>query len=108
MQVVEYVLVEQVTLVEQEDRVDVLLAELTDMTGHLVENTSGGCLGRETQREADLAVEIAATEGGVVAVGQSEAGFGQPSPQRAQDARLANAGLAGEQDVGVFLAGLDQ
>ena len=45
---------------------------------------------------AELAVEVAAAEGGVVAVGEPITGFGQPVAHGAQDAGLADALLSDE------------
>jgi len=47
------------------------------------------------QCDAELAIEVAATERGIVAVGQAETCRGDPVAQRAQDAGLAHARLAG-------------
>src|SRR5690606_42095143 len=52
-----------------------------------------------TRRSSDL---------DVVAVGQSEAGLGQAMPERAQHARLADAGLAREDGVTALAARLDE
>ncbi len=48
----------------------------------------------QAERVAEVAVEVAASEGGVAAVGESEAGLGEVASQGAQDAGLADAGLA--------------
>ena len=97
VQMVERVLVEQVGLVEEEDGVDALAAELLDVGGDGVEDGGRGGRRREAEGEAELAVEVAAAEGGVVAVGEAEALLGEAVAQRAQHAGLADAGLAGEQ-----------
>ena len=73
MEVAEDVGVEQVRFVEEEDWVDAGGGELVDLGGDGVEDGGGGGLGREPERGADLTVEVAAAEGGVVAVGQAEA-----------------------------------
>ena len=70
---VQHVLVEQVRLVEQEDRVHALFAELFDVRADGVEDACRGCGGREAERDAELPIEIAATEGCVVAVGEAKA-----------------------------------
>ena len=75
VQVAEDVGVEQVRLVDEQDRVDASGGELVDLGGDGVEDGGGGGLGREPERGADLPVEVAATERGVVAVGQPEALF---------------------------------
>ena len=108
VQVVERVLVQQVRLVEQEDGVEVVAAEVLDVGADREEERGGGRRGREAEREAELAVEVAAAERGVVAVGQAEAGLGQALAQRAQHAGLADAGLAGEQHRGALAERLDE
>jgi len=94
---VECVLVEEVGFVEEEDGMDALARELFDVGRHGVEKVAGGGSGREAEGEAELAVEVAATEGGVVRVGQAIAGRGDAVAQRAQDTGLADAGFADEQ-----------
>ena len=84
-------------LVEEEDRVNTLAAKIFDMGGD-GEKESRSCGGRrEPQGEAELAIEIAAAEGGVVAVGQAKAGLRQPVAQGTQDAGFASTGIAGQQ-----------
>lgn len=66
----ERVLVEQVRLIEQEDRVLPRFPSIRDVHAHGVEEGYGGGRGRQAQGGAELAVEVAAPEGGVVAVGE--------------------------------------
>ena len=73
---VESVLVQEVGFVEEKDRVDALARQLLDVGRHGVEEVAGGGRGREAECEAELAVEVATTERGVVRVGQSVAGGG--------------------------------
>lgn len=80
-EVVEGLLVEEVGLVEQEDGMDALAGELLDVTRHGVEEIAGG--GCEAEREAELAVEVAAAESGGVGVGQVVAGGGDAVAERA-------------------------
>ena len=56
----------------------------------------------------ELAVEVATAEGGIVAVGQPEAGGGDAVAKRAQHAGLADAGLTDEDDRGALVEGLEQ
>ena len=63
---VEGVLVQEVGFFEEEDRMDSLAGELLDVGRHGVEEVAGGGDGREAEGEAELAVEVAAPEGGVV------------------------------------------
>lgn len=81
MEVVEGVLVQEVGLVEEEDGMDALAGELLDVGRHGVEEVAGG--GRQAEGEAELAVEVAAGEGGVVGVGQAVAGGGDAVEDRA-------------------------
>jgi hypothetical protein len=83
VQVGEHLLVEEVRLVDEEDRVHALLGELLDVGGDAVEDRRGGGVRGEAQGEAELAVEVAAAERGVVAVGEPEARGGR----RARSAR---------------------
>ncbi len=59
-----------------------------------VEDGGRGRRRGEPQGDAELAIEVAAAEGDVVAVGQAEAGVREAMPQGAQHAGLADAGLA--------------
>jgi hypothetical protein len=105
VQVVEHVLVEQVGLVEEKDGVHALSAEIFDVRGDGEEDGGSGGGRGQAEGETELSVEIAAAEGGIVAVGEAEARLGKPVPQGAQHARLAGAGLSGEQDGGVLVDG---
>ena len=84
MKVLEDLLVEEVGLVEEEDGVDALLAELTDVLVDRVEDRGRRGARAQAEREAELPVEVASPEGGVVAVGQAEAGLGQAMAERAR------------------------
>ena len=59
---VESVLVQEVGFVEEKDRVDALARQLLDVGRHGVEEVAGGGGGREPEREAELAIEVAAAE----------------------------------------------
>ena len=91
---VERVLVQQVRFVEQEDRMHALAGELLDMGTDGAEEISGRGATGEAESVAELAIEVAPAEGGVVAVGQAEAALRERMTQGAQHARLADAGLA--------------
>jgi hypothetical protein len=69
--------VQQVSFVDEQHGVDVVAAELSDMRADGVEYGSGGCGRCQSEREANVSVEVAATERGVVAVRQPKAVFGQ-------------------------------
>lgn len=100
--------VEQVGLVEEEDGVDAGLCELMNLRGDRVEDGRGGGLGGEAEGDAQLPIEIAAAEGGVVAVGEAEALPGEALAQSAQDAGLADAGLAREEHGVTGFDGVDE
>ena len=72
VQVIEYVLVKQVSLVEKEDGVDLLFGEIFDVRADGVEDGGGSRRRREAERQADLSIEVAAAEGRVMAIGESE------------------------------------
>src|SRR5689334_7141187 len=73
VQVIERVLVEQVRLVDQEHRMDALLGALLDVAGDGIEQGAGGGSRREAERDAELAIEVAPAERGIVVVGEPEA-----------------------------------
>src|SRR5581483_10249688 len=106
---VESVLVKQVGLVEQEGGMDALGSAVLDVAAELVEQAAGGDRRRrQAEREAELAIEVAAAEGGVVAIGEAEAGGGDAMPERAQDTGLADARLTDEDDGGALVERLEQ
>ena len=77
VQMVERVLVQEVALVEEEDGVDAVAAEVLHVRRDRVEDGGGRRRRRETEGDAELAVEIAPAEGDVMAVGEAEAGLGR-------------------------------
>ena len=87
---------------------DALAAEVVFVLVDRVEDGSGGGLGVEANDEAELPVEVASAEGGVVAVGQSEAGVRKAPSEGFQHAGLVDAGLAGEEGVAALFAALDE
>jgi len=88
--------------------VNAVAAEIFDVAGDGEEDGSGAGGGGQAEGETELAVEIAAAEGGVVAVGEAKAGHGELVAEGAQDTGLADAWLAGERDGGALVEGLDQ
>src|SRR5215831_3436213 len=76
-----------------------LLGQVLDVGGDGVEDGGGGCRRGQTEGEAQLPIKIAPAEGGVVAVGQAEACLRGAVTQGPQHARLADAGLADEEDL---------
>jgi len=98
VQMVQHVLVEQVGLVEKEDRVNTLTAEIFDVSGDGEKQGSGSGGRRKPQSEAELAIKIAAAEGSVVTVGEAEASLRQPVAQGTQDAGFASTWIAGEEN----------
>lgn len=57
---------------------------------------------------AELAIEVAPAQRGVVAVREPEAGGGDAMAKRAQDAGLADAGFADENDRGMLVERVEQ
>jgi hypothetical protein len=57
----------------RKDRVDTFFAELLHVLVDGVVDRGRGGLGRETEREANMATEVASAERRVVAVGEAEA-----------------------------------
>src|SRR5262245_61944243 len=76
VEVLEGVLVQEMRFVEEKDGMDALLGALLDVARDGVEEAARGGRRRQAEGDAKLAVEVAAAEGGVVAVGQAEAGRG--------------------------------
>src|SRR5688572_7886284 len=79
----------QVRLVEEKDGVDSLLGQVLDERGNGIENTRSRGRGLQAQGEAELTVEVATTQRGIVAVGEAKTGRGDAVTQRAQDTRAA-------------------
>ena len=96
MEVVEHVLVQEVGLVEEKDGMEAVAAQIFDVAGDGEEDGGGAGGGGQAEGETELSVEVTSTEGGVVTVGEAEAGGGQLVAEGAQDAGLADAGLADE------------
>jgi putative transposase len=90
VEVAQHLLVEQVRLIEEEDREDALLGQVLDVSRDGVEDRGSGGVRGEAQGEAELAVEVPAAECGVVAIGQPKAGFREPGAQCSEDTRLAD------------------
>jgi hypothetical protein len=95
----EGVLVKQVRLVEGKHGMDELLGALLDVTRDGVEEASGGGVRREAEGDAELAIEVAKTERGVMAVGQAEPAAGMRWRRRAG---LADARLSDEDERGAL------
>jgi hypothetical protein len=103
VQMVEHVLVEKVRFIEQENRVDALAPELLDVRADRVEDACRGGGGRQSERLAELTIEVAPAERSVMTVRQTEDLGRQSSSKRSQYAGLAHTGFAGEQDGRVRL-----
>ncbi len=95
----QHVRVEQVRLVEEEDRMELVSPQLVDVGLDGQKEVGGGGGGLQAEGVAEIAVEVATPESGITAVGQSEAGLGEPMTKRAQDAGFPDTGLAQEQDA---------
>jgi hypothetical protein len=108
VEVIERVLVEQVRLVEDEDGMHTGLGQLLDVGADRIEDSGGGGRWAEAERETQLPVEVAASEGRIVAVGEAKAIGRDAGTCRAQDAGLADARLAGDRHALASLDGLDE
>src|SRR5450432_584943 len=62
----------------------------------------------QSEGQAKLPVEVAPTEGDVVAIGQAESLFWKRMPKRSKHARLADAWLADEGDILAGLGGVHE
>jgi hypothetical protein len=94
--------------VEEEHGVGALFGEILDVSRDGVKDRGGGRRGRQSERDAELAIKVTPSEGGIVAIGQSEAGAREALSEGAEHARLADAGLANEEDGGALLKRLDE
>src|SRR5882762_7704886 len=108
MEVVECVLVEEVGLVEEKHRMDAFGGAVLDVATERVEQTTGGGCRGQADGVTQLTIEIATAERGIVAVREAEAGGRDAVAKSTQDARLADAGLADEDDRGVVVERLDE
>ncbi len=75
---------------------DALLGTLLDVAADRVEQAAGGRRRSEAERDAELAVEVAATERGIVVVGESKPGGWDAVAKRTKDTGLADARLTDE------------
>src|SRR4029077_12828569 len=105
---VERVLMQQMRLVDEKDGQQALLTELLDMGVDGPENVTGVVTVRQSEGEAQLPIEVAPTEGDVMAVGEAEPLLGKRVAQSPQHASLARSGLADERHVVARLGGVDQ
>jgi hypothetical protein len=90
----------EVRLVYEQHGERALTSEIFDVFAEGVEYVACGSAVRNVEGVADVAVEVAAAEGDVVAVGQPERLIGaERVAQGAQDACFADAGLSGDDSV---------
>src|SRR5579872_4476066 len=105
MQMVEGILVKQVCLVDEKDGADPLFGKVLDVRVDGEEQVAGGIGLGQTESEAEMAVEVAPSDGAVLAVDEAEVGRGEGMAQCAQDARFSDSWLAGEHGAGVHGVG---
>jgi hypothetical protein len=74
VQVVERVLMKEVGLVDEEDGADALFGEVLDVGANGEEEISRGGGLREAEGEAEMAIEVSASDGRILAVDESEVG----------------------------------
>lgn len=99
VQVSHHVGMEQVRLVEEEDRMELVASHLVDVSLDSEKEVGGGGGGLEPEGVAEVAVEVAPSESGIVTVGQPKACLGESMAQCAQNTGFADARLAEEQDA---------
>ncbi len=99
----EHRLLQQVCLVQQKYGMDALSTEVFHVGGDGAENAAGVRRCGDAEHEANLSVKITPPERRVVRVRQPKAGLRKAVAQRPQNARLANAGIAGHV-ISTFLA----
>lgn len=108
MKVLENVLVEEVRFVEEEDGMDPLSTKLLHMCRDGIEYARGCRLGLESDCEAYLAIEISTSEGGILAIGETEACVGEAMTESSESAGLSDSRFADEQHMLTFSNGLDK
>jgi hypothetical protein len=88
---------QEVSFVEEEDGMEVVLGELLDMGRDEKRQTGRRRMRWDSQGQTELAVEVAASAGGVVTGGETEGGAGSSETvtECAQKPGLADAGLTG-------------
>ena len=93
---------------DEEDREDALTGQSLDVPSDGEEDiTRGGAVG-DAEGEAEVAVEIASSEGDVVAVGEADGMALEGVADGAGHAGLAGAGLTGDDGVLALLDALDE
>jgi hypothetical protein len=108
VQVIERVLVEQMGFVDQEDGADALFGEVLDVSADGEEEISGGGGLREAEGEAEVAIKVSPSDGGILAIDESEVGGSESVAEGAENAGLADAGLAREQRAGAGVHGFGE
>jgi hypothetical protein len=108
VEVVEGVLMHEVGFVDQEDGEEALLGKLLDMVGDGEEDVARSAAVRDGEGRAEVAIEVAAPEGNVVAVGHAHALGSDRVAEGTQDACLADTGLAGDHGVFLLLNAFDE
>lgn len=93
VKVIKGVLVQEVGFVEEEDGVGALGGEHLDVGGDGVKDAGGGGGGSEAEGKAELAIEVAASEGSVVTVGEAKAirGLGEAVTQGTEETGFSDA-----------------
>jgi hypothetical protein len=95
----QHVWMQQVRFVEEEDGMRLVPSEILDVSLDGEEEIRGRRRRVQSERVAEIAVEVSASERGVAAIGQSEAGLGEIATEGSEDARLADTGLAEQKNA---------
>ena len=108
MEMIEGILMKQVCLVDEEDRTHALLGEVLDVRVDGQKQVPCRVGLGQTESQAKVAVEVAPTDGAVLAVDQAEVGRGERMAKGAQHACLSDPRLAGEQGAGAGVHGVGE
>lgn len=108
VEMVESVGVKQVSLIEEEERVDALFSELLDMRADGEEEGRRSGLGVEPQGEAELPIEVALAQSGIVAVGEAVLSGRQSMTDGAKDACFTEPAVTDHQGALMLLGGLTE
>jgi hypothetical protein len=109
MEMVEGVLMKEMGFVDEEDGEEALFGELLDVGADGIEDIASRVVSAgKAKSDAELTVEVAAAEGDVVAIGQSEAVGAEGVTKSAEQAGFASAGLAGEEATLLAVHSVDE
>ena len=103
-----HVLMQQMRFVDEQHGMHLVVAERVHVRVDRIDDSGRRRRRREAEREADVAVEVPTSERHVVAIRESESVLRKSMSERAQDARLADSGLADEDRMTALATRLDE